>query len=206
MSDAQVGAGHGWQPCQQEPPLRRQQQYAELPDGLYEFQVAAADQAGNADATPTAAKFVVDSGHPDVAVTDFVVFGQQASVGFAATKPGCTFECTFRLHAANASMPASVVVQGACTSPHAVAGLPLGNITFDVVATDTTGRRSSGACGAQSCDGAGLGLGLGVALAAAHTANFVTAAVGPNSTAVSEASVVCQETKDAQLLYVRSRS
>lgn len=184
LTPAQVMVGHAWQPCQDHAPgsaMERWQEYSELPDGLYEFQVAAEDQAGNADVTPAAAKFVVDTAYPEASVLGFVVQGQRASVGFTASKAGCTFDCTLWHHAVNAT-PA-IVRQDTCTSPYVVSGLPLGNITFEVVATDSNGRKS-----VPSSD-----------FATAASIVFETTLIGENSTAVSQMSVACGETQDAQL-------
>jgi hypothetical protein len=179
VSDEQLAATHAWQPCNGGGASRRQL-YTNLPDGRYTFAVAAEDQAGNSDQTPVVSQFVVDASPPTATVVDLVVLGQRMAAGFVGSKPGCTFNCTVTHHVTNVTGNVTTVdsmvvarLEG-CQSPYLVEGLPLGNVTFEVTATDVEGR-------------------LSVLVAAA---DFVTFAVGQNVTVTASASTVCAPTQD----------
>lgn len=71
---------------------------AGLPDGDHTLAVRAVDAAGNADPTPAAAGFTVDSSLPDTVITSGVSGATQLTTlvyEFVGTIAGSTFECRF---------------------------------------------------------------------------------------------------------------
>ena len=111
-----------------------------LGEGPHTFRVRAVDADDNADPTPAARSWTVDTTGPTVSIDagpNGVTKNAGPSFEFSADEPGSTFEC--RLDSANAAD------YQACTSPNALTGLSDGSHTFDVRATDTTGNTGSAA-------------------------------------------------------------
>ena len=107
------------------------EEFSSLTDGAYTFRVHAIDSAGNADPTPAARAFTVDTTAPDTGI----VFGPSgttaetgASFEFTSSEPS-SFEC--RLDGG---------AWAACASPTAVSGLAPGEHSFDVRSTDAAGN------------------------------------------------------------------
>ena len=101
-----------------------------LGDGSHTFAVRAKDAAGNADATPAARTFTVDTELPETAIgsgPSGTVASTSATFGF--TGDGSSFECN--LDSGGWS---------ACTSPEAYTGLGQGAHTFEVRAKDAAGN------------------------------------------------------------------
>ncbi len=110
--------------------------YSGLVDGSHTFQVRAADNAGNVDATPASFTWVLDSAAPDTSLTASPSNPTNAaSASFTFTGSDGTgtgvagFEC--KLDGAGFS---------ACTSPKDYTGLADGSHTFQVRAVDNAGN------------------------------------------------------------------
>ncbi len=116
----------GWQPCDSPHTLTG------LSDGAHLFSVRATDAAGNTDATEATRSWTVDTGAPDTSIgsgPSGPTAATSASIGFASSESGSTFECKLD--------------EGAwqtCTSPRALTGLAQGAHTFRVRATDPAGN------------------------------------------------------------------
>ena len=103
-----------------------------LAEGAHVFEVRATDRAGNTDATPATAGWVVDTSSPETAITSAPAdptTATAASFSFTSTESGSTFEC--RLDAG---------AWTSCTAPTAFAGLAEGPHTFAVRAIDPAGN------------------------------------------------------------------
>ena len=106
--------------------------WPELSVGTHTFLVQAVDIDGNVDPTPASRTWtVVEATRPETTI----VAGPQestsdttATVSFASTEPGSTFECSLDGGA-----------YAACTSPHELSGLSVGTHELRVVATDGDG-------------------------------------------------------------------
>jgi Bacterial Ig-like domain len=106
--------------------------YSGLGEGAHVFEVRATDAAGNTDATPATAGWVVDTSAPETAIVSAPAdptSATSASFSFTSTESGSTFECRLGGGA-----------WAACTAPTAFAGLAEGPHTFDVRATDPAGN------------------------------------------------------------------
>ncbi len=103
-----------------------------LADGSHTFRVRARDGAGNVDATPAARTWTIDTTAPQTSIDSGPsgTAGAAVSFAFSASEAGSTFTCSLDGAAASA-----------CTSPKAYAGLPAGDHTFAVTATDPLGNR-----------------------------------------------------------------
>ncbi|MFL5357615.1 Ig-like domain-containing protein, partial [Archangium sp.] len=106
-----------------------------LSDGQHTFQVRARDLAGNVDATPASFSWTLDTGAPDVTITEkpaSVTNATSAKLVFGSTDRGSSFECS---------------VDGAafssCTSPVDLTGLAEGKHSFKVQARDVVGNVST---------------------------------------------------------------
>jgi hypothetical protein len=122
--------GAAWGNCTS--PATRQ--YHDLAAGSHTFEVRAADAAGNVDATPASATWVVDPAYgPDTAITSGpsgTVASSSATIAFTSPSgtPAVAFQCAF----AGALFP--------CTSPWTVTGLAEGEHGFSVSAIDAEGN------------------------------------------------------------------
>jgi hypothetical protein len=103
-----------------------------LPDGPHRFEVAALDESGNADPTPAAASFTVDTTAPQTTITRGPArrtMDRTPDFRFAASERGSTFEC--RLDRARWTR---------CASPKAYGPQRPGAHLFAVRATDRAGN------------------------------------------------------------------
>ncbi|MFL6036057.1 MAG: FG-GAP-like repeat-containing protein [Gaiellaceae bacterium] len=102
--------------------------YSGLGDGTHVFRVQAFDPAGNADATPAARSWTVDTTAPETTIDSApagTVASRSASVAFSATETGSRFECSLDTNAF-----------AACTSPAGYSALADGQHVFRVRAID----------------------------------------------------------------------
>ncbi len=107
-------------------------QYTNLADGAHQFRVRATDAAGNADQSPAAHSWTVDTVAPETTVTvgpPSTTTSTSASFEFSANQTGSTFECSL-----------DTAAFAACTSPRQYTGLALGQHQFRVRARDTAGN------------------------------------------------------------------
>ncbi|WPB79307.1 Ig-like domain-containing protein [Archangium violaceum] len=103
-------------------------------DGRHTFKVRARDAAGNVDATPAEYSWTVDTGAPDVVMTEkpaSITKATSARFAFGSTDVGSTFECALDGAALTS-----------CTSPVELSGLAEGSHSFKVVARDVVGNVS----------------------------------------------------------------
>jgi hypothetical protein len=109
-----------------------------LSEGDHTFRVYAIDPAGNADATPDAITFTVQTTPPADTVAPQTTIDSgpsgpmtstSASFTFSASETGSTFRCKLDSGAWTA-----------CTSPQSYSGLSSGDHSFQVAATDTFGN------------------------------------------------------------------
>jgi hypothetical protein len=108
-----------------------------LGDGPHTFDVRATDEAGNTDASPASASWIVDTTPPDTAVDsgpDDPTASTSASLGFSGSdnlsaEGDLSFECSL-----------DGAAFAPCDSPVDYAGLAEGSHTFDVRATDQAGN------------------------------------------------------------------
>ncbi|WP_158079791.1 Ig-like domain-containing protein [Archangium sp. Cb G35] len=106
-----------------------------LSDGAHDFKVRARDAAGNVDATPATYSWILDTGAPDILITEMplaVTNVTSAKFVFSSTDLGSSFECSFD-EAAFTS----------CTSPFERTGLAAGSHSFKVIARDLVGNVSA---------------------------------------------------------------
>ena len=106
--------------------------YSGLPSGSHSFEVRASDAAGNVDASPASRAWTIDASAPDTSISagpSGTTTATAASVSFASSESGSTFEC--RLDGS---------AWGACSSPKAYTGLAGGSHNFDVRAIDAAGN------------------------------------------------------------------
>jgi parallel beta-helix repeat protein len=106
--------------------------YSDLGDGEHRFEVRAIDRAGNADASPAAYEWTVDTVAPETAIDSAPpeYSGEtSARFEFSANQGGSRFEC--RLDGAAFSP---------CESPRSYAGLGDGDHRFEVRAIDPAGN------------------------------------------------------------------
>lgn len=108
------------------------QSYSGLPDGPHSFEVRAVDNAGNADASPAAAAWTIDTTGPEAMIEsepasltnngdpNFTFGGDDTAAGFECSLDGAPF--------------------GACTSPRVYDGLEDGPHSFEVEALDAVGN------------------------------------------------------------------
>ena len=87
--------------------------YTDLADATHTFEVRAVDAAGNADQTPAARTFTVDTTAPDTSITSGPADGETITdgtptFGFDATPSGGTFQC---------SLDTGTPSFGACSGP-----------------------------------------------------------------------------------------
>jgi hypothetical protein len=117
-----------WAPCSS--PVT----YAGLADGPHVVEVRAVDAAGNADPTPAAAAFAVDTTVPETKVDSAPaarIDVREATITFSATD-GETFQCRLDSQSEAAWQP--------CAGSVSLAGLAAGEHTFEVRARDRFGR------------------------------------------------------------------
>jgi plastocyanin len=108
------------------------QSYVGLPDGAHSFQVRATDAAGNADPTPAARTWTIDTAPPDTNIDAGPagsVTSAAADFRFSASEAGAVFKCSLD----GGSF-------AACASPASYLGLAGGGHTFRVEAIDTAGN------------------------------------------------------------------
>jgi hypothetical protein len=116
-----------WAPC------TSPQGYGSLADGAHAFQVRAIDLAGNADASPAAFSWTIDTTPPTVAIDSGpggLTNDPTPTFAFHASEPGSTFECSIDAGAPDFG-PCSDVGSHTPASP-----LDEGAHTFRVRATD----------------------------------------------------------------------
>jgi hypothetical protein len=102
-----------------------------LAQGAHSFEVRAKDAAGNADASPAVASWIVDTVEPDTSITSAPPAAANtttASFAFSASE-AATFECKLDAGA-----------WASCTSPKSYTGLSQASHTFQVRARDVTGN------------------------------------------------------------------
>lgn len=102
-----------------------------LPEGMHMFEVRAVDGVGNADATPAARSWAVDTTNPNTTITSgpqAVTSETNATIAFTSTEGG-TFQCALD---AAAFAP--------CTSPADLSSLAAGSHSFSVYAVDGAGN------------------------------------------------------------------
>ncbi|HEV8688024.1 MAG TPA: hypothetical protein VGQ84_12170, partial [Gaiellaceae bacterium] len=144
-------------------PCSSPQSYGGLADGSHSFQVRATDAAGNADATPAARSWSIDTTPPDTSITagpTGTVTSTSASISFGASEAGASFQCTLDGGAYTA-----------CTSPQSYTGLAAGTHTFQVRAVDAAGNADATPAASTW-----------TVQAPAPTPNTLTAQVGPGET------------------------
>jgi len=108
-----------------------------LPDGTHTLAVQAIDASSNADPSPAARSFTVDTTAPDTAIGSHPkakTKSRKATFTFSSTEAGSTFLCSFD------GKP-----YAACTSPFTTPKLARGKHRFDVIATDSLGNRDQSA-------------------------------------------------------------
>jgi hypothetical protein len=118
--------GGAWEPCVSP------RAFGGLGEGPHAFEARATDPAGNTDATPATASWLVDTSAPETAITSAPTDptnATSASFSFTSTESGSMFEC--RLDGG---------AWASCTAPRAFAGLTEVPHTFDVRATDPAGN------------------------------------------------------------------
>ncbi|MGH3033191.1 MAG: Ig-like domain-containing protein [Gaiellaceae bacterium] len=105
--------------------------YSGLAAGAHTVEVRATDAAGNADPTPAAWSWTVDTTAPDTSIVSAPADPtNQTSAAFtSASEPGASFECALDGGAF-----------AACPSPKSYSGLAAGTHTFEVRATDPAGN------------------------------------------------------------------
>ena len=106
-----------------------------MADGAHTFRVRARDVAGNIDATPATASWLVDTTAPDTQITSApsaTTPVSSASFSFSSPDAAATFE---------ASLDGSAFV--AATSPYVVSGVASGAHTFRVRARDAAGNQDA---------------------------------------------------------------
>ena len=106
--------------------------YTGLASGAHSFEVRAIDAAGNVDATPASRAWTIDASAPDTSISagpSGTTTATSASLSFASSESGSTFEC--RLDGS---------AWGACSSPKAYTGLASGSHSFEVRAIDAAGN------------------------------------------------------------------
>ena len=123
-----------WQPC------ASPKSYASLADGSHAFQVRAIDAAGNADASPAAFSWTIDTTAPVVTIDSGpsgLTNDSTPTFAFHAGEPGSSFEC---------SLDTGTPAYGPCSSAGAhTPSSPLtdGPYTFRVRATDAAGNQGT---------------------------------------------------------------
>jgi Domain of unknown function (DUF4082)/Bacterial Ig-like domain/Bacterial Ig domain len=123
-----------WQAC------ASPKSYASLADGAHAFQIRAIDAAGNADASPAAFGWTVDTTAPVVTIDSGpsgLTSDATPTFTFHAGEPGSAFECSIDIGA-----PAYGPCSGAGTHTPAAA-LTDGPYAFRVRATDAAGNQGS---------------------------------------------------------------
>ncbi len=106
--------------------------YNGLAEGSHTFNVKATDAAGNADATPAAYNWEIDTTPPDTTVDSGPVSptnSPNASFAFSSTETGSSFQCSIDSGA-----------YADCISPKAYASLLEGDHSVSVRATDAAGN------------------------------------------------------------------
>jgi hypothetical protein len=107
--------------------------YTGLGEGGHTFAVRATDAAGNTDQTPASDDWTVDTTPPNTTITGALpptpTSKTSATFAFISSEVGSTFECSRDGEAFTT-----------CTSPQMYDGLPGGNRTFAVRATDPAGN------------------------------------------------------------------
>ena len=112
-------------------------QYTGLGVGPHTFEVRATDRAGHVDASPAAYLWTVEP-LPDTTPPDTTIDTgppaetpqNSATLTFSANEQGASFQCSL-----------DGAQYGACTSPHTVSGLSVGNHQLRVRATDAAGNQ-----------------------------------------------------------------
>ena len=118
------------------------QSYASLPDGPHSFQVRAVDQAGNADGSPAAFSWSVDTTAPTATIDSGpsgLTNDPTPSFEFHSSEAGSDFEC---------SIDTGTPAWGACSGPGSETppgALSDGPHTFRVRATDAAGNQGGAA-------------------------------------------------------------
>ena len=118
------------------------QSYASLPDGPHSFQVRAVDVAGNADGSPAAFSWSVDTTAPSTTIDagpSGLTNDSTPSFEFHSSEAGSDFEC---------SIDTGAPAWGACSGPGSETppgALPDGPHTFRVRAADAAGNTGAAA-------------------------------------------------------------
>ena len=122
--------GGAWEPCLSPHEL------ADLPEGDRQLRVRAVDAAGNADQSPATRDWeVLDTTAPETSIDagpDNPTSDTAATFEFSSDEAGVTFACSL-----------DGAAFGACSSPHAISGLTLGDHTMRVRARDAAGNTDS---------------------------------------------------------------
>jgi hypothetical protein len=111
------------------------QDYRGLSDGEHTFSVRAMDAAGNTDNTPAQRTWTVDTMGPETTIDSGpsgTVTSAEANFAFSSSEGRSTFECSLE---GGTYSP--------CTSPKGYPGLPDGEHTFSVKATDAAGNEDA---------------------------------------------------------------
>jgi large repetitive protein len=108
-----------------------------LSDGPHTLAVQAIDGGSNADPSPAARSFTVDTTAPDTAIGSHPkpkTKSRKATFTFSSTEAGSTFLCSYDGN-----------TYAACSSPFTTPKLTKGKHRFDVIATDSLGNRDQSA-------------------------------------------------------------
>jgi hypothetical protein len=108
------------------------QSFTALADASHTFAVRAVDSAGNVEPTPPSRTWTVDTVAPVTSITagpTGTTTATNASLEFASSEPGSSFECSLDGGA-----------WSACITPDALSALSNGSHTFDVRARDAAGN------------------------------------------------------------------
>ena len=111
-------------------------EYTSLTEGAHSFEVKAIDQAGNADATPAAYSWTVDTASPDTTIDTkpaSLVKVTTANFAFSGNDGSGSGIASFECRIDSGSW-------AACTSPREYTGLTEGSHTFEVKAIDNAGN------------------------------------------------------------------
>lgn len=106
--------------------------YSGLADGTHRFEVRAIDETGKTDPTPAERTWTVDTIPPETLIQSGpsgLVNRRDAVVGFGASEPGSSFQCSLDDGA-----------MAPCSSPRGIAGLGDGSHTVRVRAIDAAGN------------------------------------------------------------------
>lgn len=116
------------------------QPYSGLSQGQHTFRVRAIDGSGNADSTPAARTWIVDTVAPTVSIDagpGALTSSASPTFEFSSTDDDATFECRL-----DSTAPGDFT---ACTSPRNLSGLTEGPHTFEVRAVDPSDNTGTAA-------------------------------------------------------------